>query len=115
MYKDNEQEEKPWMEGLSFGGRGGNRTWIYARYIMGDPLSVIASEANMSVGKAYNLMRERPKIYEKVKQARQEYLDSQLPAKAVVKRLNRRLLRLSKEGKEYCLQALEHRNDKKRK
>ena len=108
MPDDNEQNE----EFLLFpSGRDGDRAAAYARYAMGDPVSMIASDLATSPGQVYAMMQERPEEYQKAKRTRQDYLDSRKPEIAEVKHLNRRFLRLSKAEKEYCLEALEHRND----
>ena len=49
---------------------------FYARYAMGAPVLVIASECGMSVNAVYAIMREKSKRYEETKKARQDSLES---------------------------------------
>jgi DNA-binding Lrp family transcriptional regulator len=59
---------------LMFGGKDNTRSWIYCRYAMGDPVSVIASEADMSEAKVLEIMRELPKEHEQTKKLREAFM-----------------------------------------
>ncbi|MBN2182098.1 MAG: hypothetical protein JW715_09290 [Sedimentisphaerales bacterium] len=63
---------------LDFGGRDGTRAWIYARYAMGDPVSVIAAEGNLSPGQIYAIMREKPERFAEAKKERDAFFELRL-------------------------------------
>ena len=69
VFMANESENR-----LLFGGKDNTRAWIYCRYAMGDPVSVIASESNMSEMKVLEIMREEPKEHEQTKKLREAFL-----------------------------------------
>ena len=58
---------------LSFGGRDGQREWVYARYAMGDQLEIIAADCGKTEKQILELMREIPKLYEETIEAREAY------------------------------------------
>jgi len=59
---------------LTFGAdRENDRAAAYARYAMGDPVSVIASDMNKSESAILAMMRERPEEYEETKKKREDF------------------------------------------
>lgn len=69
VFVDNVTENR-----LMFGGKDNTRAWIYCRYAMGDPVSVIASEAGMSEQVVLEIMRELPKEHEQTKKLREAFM-----------------------------------------
>lgn len=66
MIKESEQ--------LLFGSKKDtDRLWIYSRYAAGDPISIIAADARLSLAQVYDLMRECPDDYEKTKKQREQF------------------------------------------
>lgn len=51
---------------------------VYARYAMGDPISVIASDLKVSEHTVFQMMRKIPDKYEETKQAREAFLGLRL-------------------------------------
>lgn len=85
---------------LLFGGKENTRAWIYCRYAMGDPVSVIASESKMSEIKVLQIMREIPQEHEKTKKLREAFLGLRIQRSlSLVDAHNLRILEALTEGK----------------
>lgn len=84
---------------LMFGGKDNTRAWIYCRYAMGDPVSVIASESDMSEAKVLEIMREYPNEYEQTKKLREAFLGLRIQRSlSLVDAHNLRVLEALTEG-----------------
>lgn len=51
---------------------------VYARYAMGDPVSVIATDLGISTSTVYQMMGKMPDQYETTKKAREDFLGLRL-------------------------------------
>ena len=84
---------------LLFGGKDNTRAWIYCRYAMGDPVSVIAADAEMSEAKVLEMMRELPKEHEQTKKLREAFLGLRIQRSlSLVDAHNLRVLEALTEG-----------------
>jgi hypothetical protein len=89
------------FENRLFFGSGDDNThaWIYSRYAMGDPVSVIASETGLSEAKVLGIMRELPDEYEQTKKLREAFLGLRLKRSlSLVDAHNLRVLEALTEG-----------------
>lgn len=84
---------------LLLGGEDSKSAWIYARYAMGDPVSVIAAATNKSPAQVLAIMRERPKEYEQTKQLREHFMGLRINRSlSLIDAYNLRVLEALTEG-----------------
>ena len=98
-FEDDKDEEDEELR-LSFGGREGQREWVYARYSMGDQLEVIAADCGKTVNQILVLMREVPALYEQTKKAREAFSGLTLKrSQSIIDAYNLRKLEALNSGK----------------